>query len=304
MTSRTCYLLVALLAGAGLWIAAEPAAIAGSCHAHSHSHDQCAWHTRSRSQSGGSVSCDAATNTPGVHSHAFANADCFLFFCNKVGGGHAWWQNGCGPKHYWWHWNVSTGRFMVLGDEPAAEMEVVIPVKAPPQSIPRPNGERPPKDAIAQQGMTASGDAIVKMEVEIGIATEGGRVIPVLQGSATLGGPKSRAPGFRAEGALGELLGRVSEGEVNRASVGRDYVSERVKVPTNQEVEFVFKLRADVGGDDPEEATHRDFSPPEGKMVASAASLGATLRLADQSGRFVLKSLDDEEEDSMGIREQ
>lgn len=297
-------MLFSMFAGAFAFFIVAPPAQAGSCHAHAHAHDQCGQWTWYQTKSGGSVSCEANANSPGVHSHAWASAECFLFFCNKVVGGHGWWTDGCGPKHYWWHYSVGTGRFTVVSKEPTAEMEVLIPVTAPPESLPPPSGEKPVEGAIARQGITAADDAIVELELKIGIGTADGKVLKVLEGTATLGGPRSSAPGLRATGALRRVLAGVKprdpDSRLNRARVTKDFVSQRVKVPTNQQLEFHFDLSANVGGDDPDEDTIRDSSPPSGDYLSSAASLGATLRLVDQSGRFVLKSLDREEGDSEG----
>lgn len=300
MTRSEIRFLLSLVGAAALCAVAAPA-FAGSCHAHAHSHDQCAWHTRSRTRSGGSVSCDANTNTPGVHSHAFSNADCFLFFCNKVVGGHHWWQDGCGSKHAWWHASAGTGRFMVIGEEPAAEMELVIPVEPPDQTLPPPSGLLPPREGLARQGVVAAEDAVVDLEVEVAVVTADGRVIELLSGKATIGGAKSPAPGVKVSEALARVLDRTLDSDragVAHARVGRDYVSAPIKVPTNQELEFRFDLRLGVGGDDPKEGSVRDSTPPEGKRLAASAALAATLRLADTSGRFVLKSLDSEDQDS------
>jgi hypothetical protein len=285
--------VLGLVAGAALGAAAAPA-FAGSCHAHAHSHDQCAWHTRSRTKSGGSVSCDANTNTPGVHSHAFAVADCFVFSCNKVVGGHHWWQKGCGPKHAWWHANAGTGRFMVRGDGPTAKMELLIPVEPPDATLPPPSGRVPVAGGLARQGITVADDAVVDLEIEAAVVTAEGKVMELLKGRARFGGERSTAPGFEASEALGQVL--IPLRAPGRVGVGRDYVSAQIEVPTNQPLEFRLELTLGVGGDDPKEGTVRDSKPPEGERLASSASLGATLRLADRSGRFVLESLDREDE--------
>lgn len=291
--------LLALVGGAAVCATAAPA-FAGSCHAHAHSHDECGWHTRSRTKSGGSVSCDANTNTPGVHSHAFAVADCFLFSCNKVVGGHHWWQDGCGPKHAWWHASAGTGRFIVLGEGKTAKMELVIPVEPPDATLPPPSDRRlPVRDALARQGIVVADDAVVDLEVKIAVVTAEGRSLELLSGSARFGGPRSAAPGFKPSGSLGRVLTKVLDsdrGGVGRALVERDYVSAPIEVPTHQELEFRFELTLGVGGDDPKEGAVADSKPPEGDRLASSASLGATLRLADRSGRYVLQSLDTEDE--------
>ncbi|MGH9379092.1 MAG: hypothetical protein ACRD2Z_00525 [Thermoanaerobaculia bacterium] len=234
-------------------------------------------------------------------------AECFLFSCNKVVGGHHWWLNGCGPKHAWWHATAGTGRFLVVSTQPVAELELVIPVEPPPETLPPPDGRLPVRDGLAQQGFAVADDAVVNLEVHIAIVTADGRVLPLLEGNATLGGPTSSAPGLSTSDSLARVLRRTTTAEqdparVARVSVARDFVSAPVRVPTNQELEFRFDLKLDVGGDDPREGEVRDSAPPDGDRLASAASLGATLRLTDRSGRFVLKSLEIEEEETTDDR--
>jgi hypothetical protein len=232
-----------------------------------------------------------------VHSHAFSSADCNIFLCNKVVGGHAWWKNSCGPKHYWWHAKAAGTPFVVVGDAPTAEIEVLIPARAPLEALPRPSGERPVKDGIALQGMVAAADAIVSMNAVIGIIAPDGKITHLVNGAATLGGPKSAAPGLKASGDLRAVLSAVAPGgEVARAAVRKDFVSRRISVPTNKPLDFHFELSVDIGGDDPKEGRVRDSSPAPGQLAASAASLAATLRLVDQSGAFALKDLEQEDD--------
>jgi hypothetical protein len=291
-------LLLLVVASVGLATVPAAEAVAGSCHAHSHSHDQCGWHTRSRTKSGGSVFCDASTNTLGVHAHAFSGSECFLFFCNKVVGGHGWWKSGCsGPKHYWWHANAGTGRYVVVSDEPAAEVEVLVPVEAPRGGIPLANGERPVKDGIALQGITAADESVVELDLSIAIADQTGEISTVMKGTAALGGPKSDVPRLVTTGDLRDVLRQVEGDEgVNMAKVVQEFVSRRVKVPTNQPFELLFNIDSNVGGDDPSEKDIESVDPGREERVASAFSFGATLRLTDQSGAFTLKDLEQMDE--------
>jgi len=182
---------------------------ARSCHAHTHAHDTSGASTRIDNDSGVViVSCDAKSDVPGAHSHAWATAGGGLFNVSKGAGGHVNWHNGNSPKHAWYHASVGTGPVIIQGPPGFAELRVLIPSSLA-VTNPSPGGE--PED-VSQGLLTDDLDVFLGVDVSV---DSGIGPTSLFSGTATLSGPGAAAPLVETGDLVGAFI--LSGGTANSA---------------------------------------------------------------------------------------